>query len=132
MRHIPDNYNWAKPGIYTVRGRGWKVRRTSSDTTIAETVLVHGIKIRFEAGDGELAGNLTIDRIRVAVLVHDSHQVADLMARGLVEEAFEAISAAVEATVAEEARREEHSAAKENAKAARAEAKAAEALKKLH
>ena len=131
MRHIPENYNWAKSGIYLVRGRSWKVRRSLSDTTIAETVLVHDIKVRFEAGWGELAGNLTIDRTRVAVLVYDSHQVDDLMARRLLEEAFDAFAAAIAAALADENRREERNTAKEKVKADRTAAKVAEAIRKL-
>jgi hypothetical protein len=132
MQRIPDNYNWAKPGTYPVRGHNWKVSKSLSDTTIAQTV-VNGMKVRFEAAWGDRAGNLTIDQTRIAILVYDATQIAEPQkaARALVEEAFDALAAAIAVTVSQEASREARSAAKEQAAKSQADAKVAEVTRKL-
>ena len=130
MQRIPDNYNWAKPGTYPVHGHSWKVSKSLYDTTIAQTV-VNGMKVRFEAAWGDGAGNLTIDQTRIAIYVYDATQISDLAARALVEEAFDALAAAIAVTVAQEATREAGRLAKEQVAKSKADAKAAEATRKL-
>jgi hypothetical protein len=130
MRRIPENYNWAKPGTYPIRGHSWKVSKSLSDTTIAQTV-VNGVKVRFEAAWGDGAGNLTLDRTQVATLLYDADQISGSALRVLVEDAFDAFAAAIAVTVSQEASSSARSAAKEQAAKSKADARAAEVTRKL-
>jgi hypothetical protein len=99
---LPQDYLLVRRGTYVVRGHRWKVREFFGSLIVEGRRPKGGARVSFEAREGSGAGMMYEGKLELA-WTNDSDSVQDPEVRALVEEAFEAITAAMEAERAAQA-----------------------------